>query len=153
MKIIHPVYFLSFFQDHHQKVFGLFYVWYSSFLLSNLCMLSKQLWQYRYSLHYMYPKSMKENSSDLNEICFFLKRYLSMAWIVSPILGFFVQPIIGMWSDTCKCRWGRRRPFILAFAIGRFLLRFSLSIELIFLFCACVFSSSFQVHLLVLHCY
>ena len=42
-----------------------------------------------------------------------------MAWLVSPILGFFFQPIVGVWSDTCKCRWGRRRPFILAFAIGR----------------------------------
>lgn len=26
-----------------------------------------------------------------------------------------------MWSDTCKCRWGRRRPFVLAFAIGAFI--------------------------------
>jgi len=26
-----------------------------------------------------------------------------------------------MWSDTLKCRWGRRRPFILAFAIGAYL--------------------------------
>ncbi|CAF1560543.1 unnamed protein product, partial [Adineta steineri] len=43
------------------------------------------------------------------------------AWLISPILGFFLQPIIGMWSDTCKCKWGRRRPFILAFAIGAFL--------------------------------
>ena len=44
-----------------------------------------------------------------------------MAWLISPILGFFLQPIIGMWSDTCKCRWGRRRPFILAFAIGAYI--------------------------------
>ncbi|CAF1555640.1 unnamed protein product, partial [Adineta steineri] len=43
--------------------------------------------------------------------------FYSMAWLISPILGFFLQPIIGMWSDTCKCKWGRRRPFILAFAI------------------------------------
>lgn len=41
-----------------------------------------------------------------------------MAWLISPILGFFLQPIVGMWSDTCRSRWGRRRPFILAFAIG-----------------------------------
>jgi solute carrier family 45 protein 1/2/4 len=38
-----------------------------------------------------------------------------MAWLISPILGFFFQPIVGMWSDTCKCRWGRRRPFIGAY--------------------------------------
>ncbi len=47
-----------------------------------------------------------------------------MAWLISPILGFFFQPIVGMWSDTCKCRWGRRRPFILAFAIGRFIYKY-----------------------------
>ncbi|CAF1602607.1 unnamed protein product, partial [Adineta ricciae] len=47
--------------------------------------------------------------------------FYSMAWLISPILGFFLQPIIGMWSDTCKCRWGRRRPFILAFAIGAYI--------------------------------
>ncbi|CAF1510738.1 unnamed protein product [Adineta ricciae] len=47
--------------------------------------------------------------------------FYSMAWLISPILGFFLQPIVGMWSDTCKCRWGRRRPFILAFAIGAYI--------------------------------
>ncbi|CAF5093051.1 unnamed protein product, partial [Rotaria sp. Silwood1] len=47
--------------------------------------------------------------------------YYSMAWLISPILGFFFQPIVGMWSDTCKCQWGRRRPFILAFAIGAYI--------------------------------
>ncbi|CAF3463943.1 unnamed protein product [Rotaria sp. Silwood1] len=47
--------------------------------------------------------------------------FYSMAWLISPILGFFLQPIIGMWSDSCKCRWGRRRPFILAFAIGAYI--------------------------------
>jgi solute carrier family 45 protein 1/2/4 len=53
-------------------------------------------------------------------LIFFVSRFFSMAWLISPILGFFLQPIIGMWSDTCKCRWGRRRPFVLAFAIGKF---------------------------------
>ncbi|CAF0813551.1 unnamed protein product [Rotaria sordida] len=47
--------------------------------------------------------------------------FYSMAWLISPILGFFFQPVFGMWSDTCKCRWGRRRPFILAFAIGAYI--------------------------------
>ena len=42
-----------------------------------------------------------------------------MVWLVSPILAFFLQPIFGLWSDTCQCRWGRRRPFILALAIGK----------------------------------
>jgi solute carrier family 45 protein 1/2/4 len=55
---------------------------------------------------------------------FCLLRFYSMAWLISPILGFFLQPIVGMWSDSCKCRWGRRRPFILAFAIGKFILKY-----------------------------
>jgi hypothetical protein len=56
-----------------------------------------------------------------------------MAWLISPILGFFLQPIFGMWSDTCKCRWGRRRPFILAFAIGRFISKYLFEIKLTFI--------------------
>ena len=35
-----------------------------------------------------------------------------------PISGFVVQPIVGVWSDGCRSKWGRRRPFILAGAIG-----------------------------------
>eukprot|EP01133_Synstelium_polycarpum_P006565 gene6565-7611_t len=31
-----------------------------------------------------------------------------------PISGFIIQPIIGVYSDNCKSRWGRRRPFITA---------------------------------------
>lgn len=32
--------------------------------------------------------------------------------------GFLVQPLIGAWSDRCTSRFGRRRPFIFALAIG-----------------------------------
>jgi len=35
-----------------------------------------------------------------------------------PISGFIVQPVVGVWSDGCHSKWGRRRPFILAGAIG-----------------------------------
>jgi len=35
-----------------------------------------------------------------------------------PISGFIVQPVVGVWSDGCRSKWGRRRPFILAGAIG-----------------------------------
>uniref|UniRef100_H2Y2P9 Membrane-associated transporter protein n=1 Tax=Ciona intestinalis TaxID=7719 RepID=H2Y2P9_CIOIN len=38
----------------------------------------------------------------------------SLVWVISPIMGFVLQPIIGNLSDRCSCRWGRRRPFILA---------------------------------------
>jgi len=35
-----------------------------------------------------------------------------------PISGFIVQPVVGVLSDGCHSKWGRRRPFILAGAIG-----------------------------------
>ncbi|KAG6469550.1 hypothetical protein ZIOFF_070479 [Zingiber officinale] len=36
----------------------------------------------------------------------------SIVWLCGPITGFVVQPIIGLWSDRCQSRFGRRRPFI-----------------------------------------
>ncbi|XP_051890098.1 membrane-associated transporter protein [Pristis pectinata] len=41
----------------------------------------------------------------------------SFVWLISPILGFILQPIVGSASDYCRCRWGRRRPYILAIGI------------------------------------
>lgn len=35
-----------------------------------------------------------------------------------PIAGFLVQPIIGVLSDNCKSKLGRRRPFIITGVIG-----------------------------------
>lgn len=35
-----------------------------------------------------------------------------------PISGFIVQPVVGVWSDGCRSRLGRRRPFLIAGAIG-----------------------------------
>nr|XP_046239308.1 proton-associated sugar transporter A isoform X5 [Scatophagus argus] len=45
-------------------------------------------------------------------------QFYSLVWFISPILGFLVQPLIGAWSDRCTSRFGRRRPFIFALAIG-----------------------------------
>ncbi|KAG7251435.1 hypothetical protein CRUP_027920 [Coryphaenoides rupestris] len=38
----------------------------------------------------------------------------SLVWLISPILGFLLQPVIGSASDYCRSTWGRRRPYILA---------------------------------------
>jgi maltose/moltooligosaccharide transporter len=43
---------------------------------------------------------------------------LSWFWLVAPLTGMIVQPLIGYWSDrTWSKRLGRRRPFFLAGAI------------------------------------
>ncbi|XP_017263030.3 membrane-associated transporter protein [Kryptolebias marmoratus] len=41
----------------------------------------------------------------------------SLVWLISPILGFLLQPIIGSASDYCHSPWGRRRPYILVLGI------------------------------------
>ncbi|XP_075399113.1 membrane-associated transporter protein [Tenrec ecaudatus] len=45
------------------------------------------------------------------------KSLYSMVWLLSPILGFLLQPVVGSVSDHCRARWGRRRPYILALAL------------------------------------
>ncbi|XP_078575714.1 membrane-associated transporter protein-like [Branchiostoma floridae x Branchiostoma japonicum] len=42
----------------------------------------------------------------------------SIVWLIPPVFGFIFVPLIGSVSDHCRCRWGRRRPFILAFGIA-----------------------------------
>lgn len=41
----------------------------------------------------------------------------SFVWLISPILGFVLQPVVGSASDHCQSRWGRRRPYILVLGI------------------------------------
>ncbi|XP_054612993.1 membrane-associated transporter protein isoform X2 [Dunckerocampus dactyliophorus] len=41
----------------------------------------------------------------------------SLVWLISPILGFLLQPIIGSASDYCRSPWGRRRPYILTLGL------------------------------------
>ena len=43
---------------------------------------------------------------------------LSYFWLVAPIMGLIVQPIVGAASDSTWNRLGRRRPYILAGAIA-----------------------------------
>lgn len=45
------------------------------------------------------------------------KSLYSLVWLISPILGFVLQPVVGSASDHCACSWGRRRPYILGLGI------------------------------------
>ncbi|KAM6225357.1 membrane-associated transporter protein isoform 2-T2 [Rhynchocyon petersi] len=45
------------------------------------------------------------------------KSLYSLVWLLSPVLGFLLQPVVGSVSDHCQSRWGRRRPYILSLAI------------------------------------
>ncbi|XP_031493184.1 sucrose transport protein SUT4 isoform X2 [Nymphaea colorata] len=38
--------------------------------------------------------------------------FSSFIWLCGPITGLVVQPCVGIWSDKCRSRYGRRRPFI-----------------------------------------
>ncbi|KAH7074438.1 hypothetical protein BKA63DRAFT_313647 [Paraphoma chrysanthemicola] len=40
------------------------------------------------------------------------KSMLALVWIAGPLSGVLVQPYVGLKSDNCRLRWGKRRPFI-----------------------------------------
>ncbi|XP_058794845.1 proton-associated sugar transporter A isoform X2 [Phymastichus coffea] len=48
-------------------------------------------------------------------------QHMTLVWALSPLMGFFVTPILGSVSDRCRLKQGRRRPFILLLAIGVFI--------------------------------
>lgn len=37
---------------------------------------------------------------------------LSFFWILPPLMGIIVQPLVGKYSDKTWCRWGRRIPYL-----------------------------------------
>ncbi len=37
---------------------------------------------------------------------------LGYFWILPPLMGMIVQPIVGSMSDKTWCRWGRRKPYL-----------------------------------------
>ena len=46
------------------------------------------------------------------------KSRTSLVWIAGPLSGLIMQPIVGVISDRCMSRYGRRRPFMI---IGSFI--------------------------------
>jgi solute carrier family 45 protein 1/2/4 len=41
------------------------------------------------------------------------KSLMALVWIAGPLSGTLVQPYVGMLSDNCRIRWGKRKPFML----------------------------------------
>ncbi|KAL8771578.1 MAG: hypothetical protein Q9209_003021 [Squamulea sp. 1 TL-2023] len=51
------------------------------------------------------------------------KALLAIVWIIGPLSGVIVQPYIGIRSDNCRSRFGKRKPFMIGGA-GATLLSF-----------------------------
>ncbi|GMP79195.1 hypothetical protein CsSME_00034839 [Camellia sinensis var. sinensis] len=41
-------------------------------------------------------------------------KWAAFVWLCGPISGLLIQPTVGYYSDRCTCRFGRRRPYIVA---------------------------------------
>ncbi|KXX75556.1 General alpha-glucoside permease [Madurella mycetomatis] len=46
------------------------------------------------------------------------KSLMALVWIAGPLSGTLVQPYIGMLSDNCRIRWGKRKPFMIGGAVA-----------------------------------
>ena len=46
------------------------------------------------------------------------KSLLALVWIAGPLGGVLVQPYIGLRSDNCRLRWGKRIPFMAGGALA-----------------------------------
>ncbi|KAH8602387.1 hypothetical protein B0O99DRAFT_138101 [Bisporella sp. PMI_857] len=55
------------------------------------------------------------------------KSLMAMVWIAGPLSGALVQPYIGILSDNCRSRWGKRAPFMVVGTISTVLSLLGLS--------------------------
>ncbi|CAG9937862.1 unnamed protein product [Clonostachys rosea f. rosea IK726] len=46
------------------------------------------------------------------------KSLMALVWIAGPLTGTLVQPYVGMLSDNCRLRWGKRKPFMVGGALA-----------------------------------
>eukprot|EP00927_Polykrikos_kofoidii_P070742 TRINITY_DN67135_c0_g1_i1.p1 TRINITY_DN67135_c0_g1~~TRINITY_DN67135_c0_g1_i1.p1 ORF type:complete len:474 (+),score=47.35 TRINITY_DN67135_c0_g1_i1:42-1463(+) len=65
------------------------------------------MWSFEYALAVPY----------FNSVLGFDREVASMMWIAGPVSGLLVGPIVGVLSDRCTSRMGRRRPFIIIGAL------------------------------------
>eukprot|EP00768_Dysnectes_brevis_P004601 gnl/Dysnectes_brevis/3324_a4175_601.p1 GENE.gnl/Dysnectes_brevis/3324_a4175_601~~gnl/Dysnectes_brevis/3324_a4175_601.p1 ORF type:complete len:485 (+),score=105.65 gnl/Dysnectes_brevis/3324_a4175_601:146-1456(+) len=42
---------------------------------------------------------------------------IPLLWIAAPLTGMIVQPLVGYFSDNCRSKYGRRKPFFAAGAV------------------------------------
>lgn len=49
------------------------------------------------------------------------KSLLAFVWIAGPLSGTLVQPYVGIRSDNCRIRWGKRKPFMIGGGIATIL--------------------------------
>ncbi|XP_062561299.1 proton-associated sugar transporter A-like isoform X2 [Armigeres subalbatus] len=42
---------------------------------------------------------------------------MTLVWAISPLIGFFMAPILGTFSDRCTAKMGRRRPILLGLSV------------------------------------
>ena len=75
---------------------------------------------------------------------------LSFFWVLPPLMGIIVQPLVGKYSDRTWCRWGRRIPYLflgaaVAVAISCCICRYDLTDGLIIALAAAMPPSDFTV--------
>jgi solute carrier family 45 protein 1/2/4 len=46
------------------------------------------------------------------------KSLMALVWMAGPLSGALMQPYIGMLSDDCRSKWGKRTPFMAAGALA-----------------------------------
>ncbi|KZT59273.1 hypothetical protein CALCODRAFT_431195 [Calocera cornea HHB12733] len=88
--------------------------WARMFLLT-VCLLGLQM-TWSIEMSYAFPYLLTMGVS---------KALMSLVLVAGPLSGLVVQPLIGVFADRSKSRWGRRRPFMLAgcmISIGSLLL-------------------------------
>ena len=67
---------------------------------------------------------------------------LSFFWILPPLMGMIVQPLIGKYSDRTWCRMGRRKPYLLVGALIAVLVMVFSAILATSSFVSCLFLAS-----------